>query len=94
MGGLDGMEVPVIQRGYPGCVEALRKGYHRGIGNAKREPAVLLHEFGHAGEIGPRGRYLDEVFCGHGLDEVDLCVGTDVLGEQLAGFGEYIRRDQ
>jgi hypothetical protein len=88
------MEVTIIQCGDPGRLETLRKGDHRGIGNTKREPAVLLHEFGHAGKVVPRGEYLGEVLCGHGLDEVDLCVGADVLSEQIAGFSEHIWRDQ
>ena len=61
MEGLDGMEVAMIQCGDPGRLEALCKGDNRGIGNAKRESAVLLHEFGHAGKIVPRCGNLDEV---------------------------------
>ncbi|CDR08215.1 predicted protein [Streptomyces iranensis] len=53
-----------------------------------------MHEFGHAGKVVPGGWGLDEVLCGNSLDEVDLCVGADVLGEQVAGFGQHIRRDQ
>jgi hypothetical protein len=94
MGGDDRVEVPTVERRDLGDLQPFRDGNDRGVGDAEREALVPAHQVGHPAQVPRRDVALAEVAGGDRLDEVDLGVRPDVLANQVARLGDYVRRDQ